>query len=312
MTHFCYILGRVVNLILVCSIVAVSFSFFDPASARFISPDDWDPTQSGVGTNRYAYSNNDPINKSDPNGHADGGETQYDPWSGTELSNGETASSDSRAEGATYGMAAREETYIHSDDLSPEEKFSFSGWATGVGMGIYNTGASLVSTVTGGTVQPGLYTPQNGSQKSGMSTGKDVLNAASVAATIVPIAATASKATLIGGPAPGTQAAWSGLISSGRVPNGGLNAYRVWGGEAKLQGAWLSPVAPRSSEAARGLLSLPPQNSASFISTVHVPAGTQIQYGVAAPAFGAPGGGIQIQLLERLPNSSWGPGTPLR
>ncbi|PSJ51076.1 hypothetical protein [Kumtagia ephedrae] len=37
--------------------------------ARFISPDDWDPTLPGVGTNRYAYSQNDPINKSDPNGH---------------------------------------------------------------------------------------------------------------------------------------------------------------------------------------------------------------------------------------------------
>ncbi|MGK6317755.1 polymorphic toxin type 28 domain-containing protein, partial [Neorhizobium sp. DT-125] len=34
-----------------------------------ISPDDWDPTLEGVGTNRYAYAQNDPINKSDPNGH---------------------------------------------------------------------------------------------------------------------------------------------------------------------------------------------------------------------------------------------------
>ena len=39
------------------------------ANARFISPDDWDPTLPGVGTNRYAYSGNDPVNKSDPNGH---------------------------------------------------------------------------------------------------------------------------------------------------------------------------------------------------------------------------------------------------
>ncbi|MER8887687.1 RHS repeat-associated core domain-containing protein [Mesorhizobium sp. M0816] len=36
---------------------------------RFISPDDWDPTKLGVGTNRYAYAQNDPVNKSDPNGH---------------------------------------------------------------------------------------------------------------------------------------------------------------------------------------------------------------------------------------------------
>ena len=29
----------------------------------------WDPTLPGVGTNRYAYAGNDPINKSDPSGH---------------------------------------------------------------------------------------------------------------------------------------------------------------------------------------------------------------------------------------------------
>jgi hypothetical protein len=38
-------------------------------SVRFISPDTLDPTLPGVGTNRYAYAANDPINKSDPSGH---------------------------------------------------------------------------------------------------------------------------------------------------------------------------------------------------------------------------------------------------
>jgi hypothetical protein len=37
---------------------------------RFLSPDTADPTLPGVGTNRYAYGLNDPINNSDPNGHA--------------------------------------------------------------------------------------------------------------------------------------------------------------------------------------------------------------------------------------------------
>jgi filamentous hemagglutinin len=41
-----------------------------PVHARFIQPDDWNPTKPGVGTNRYAYSENDPVNKSDPNGHS--------------------------------------------------------------------------------------------------------------------------------------------------------------------------------------------------------------------------------------------------
>ena len=43
--------------------------YMDPAFGRFISPDDWDPILEGVGPNRYAYAQNDPVNKSDPNGH---------------------------------------------------------------------------------------------------------------------------------------------------------------------------------------------------------------------------------------------------
>jgi hypothetical protein len=41
----------------------------DPLYGRFISPDDWDPTLPGVGTKRYAYAENDPVNKADRNGH---------------------------------------------------------------------------------------------------------------------------------------------------------------------------------------------------------------------------------------------------
>lgn len=40
----------------------------------FIQPDWLDPTQPGVGTNRYSYSANDPVNKLDPNGNA------FDDW----------------------------------------------------------------------------------------------------------------------------------------------------------------------------------------------------------------------------------------
>ncbi|MDR6290882.1 RHS repeat-associated protein [Inquilinus ginsengisoli] len=50
-------------------LVYLNARYYDPAIGRFISPDWWDPTQSGVGTNRYAYSFNNPINKSDPSGH---------------------------------------------------------------------------------------------------------------------------------------------------------------------------------------------------------------------------------------------------
>jgi len=50
-------------------LIYLNARYMDPILGRFISPDDWDPTIEGVGTNRYAYAGNDPINKSDPNGH---------------------------------------------------------------------------------------------------------------------------------------------------------------------------------------------------------------------------------------------------
>ncbi|MEX0827348.1 MAG: RHS repeat-associated core domain-containing protein [Haliea sp.] len=44
--------------------------YYDPDLGRFIQPDWWEVTRAGVGTNRYAYSFNDPVNLSDPSGHA--------------------------------------------------------------------------------------------------------------------------------------------------------------------------------------------------------------------------------------------------
>ena len=46
--------------------------YYDPDLARFLTPDTWDPILAGVDFNRYAYAGNDPINGSDPNGHAAG------------------------------------------------------------------------------------------------------------------------------------------------------------------------------------------------------------------------------------------------
>ena len=50
--------------------------YYDPELALFIQPDWFEVTEEGVGTNRYAYSANDPVNKLDPNGndHMDKGD----------------------------------------------------------------------------------------------------------------------------------------------------------------------------------------------------------------------------------------------
>ncbi|MEQ1901408.1 MAG: RHS repeat-associated core domain-containing protein [Devosia sp.] len=43
--------------------------FYDAFLGRFLSPDWWEVAEPGVGTNRYAYAANDPVNGSDGNGH---------------------------------------------------------------------------------------------------------------------------------------------------------------------------------------------------------------------------------------------------
>lgn len=43
--------------------------YYDPKIGVFVSPDTWDVLLPGVGTNRYAYADNDPVNKADRNGH---------------------------------------------------------------------------------------------------------------------------------------------------------------------------------------------------------------------------------------------------
>jgi hypothetical protein len=58
---------RLCSFVLLWGLLAMSLP--QTASARFLSPDTWDPWLAGVDTNRYAYSGNDPINGSDPNGH---------------------------------------------------------------------------------------------------------------------------------------------------------------------------------------------------------------------------------------------------
>jgi len=43
--------------------------YYDPKLGMFIQPDWFEVTMAGVGTNRYAYSFNDPVNLRDPNGN---------------------------------------------------------------------------------------------------------------------------------------------------------------------------------------------------------------------------------------------------
>jgi len=50
-------------------LIAVLTTFGSQASAMWIQPDWFEVTEPGVGTNRYAYSGNDPVNRLDPGGN---------------------------------------------------------------------------------------------------------------------------------------------------------------------------------------------------------------------------------------------------
>ena len=60
------IILRILQQFILTTIFAV---FASQSSAMFIQADTLDPTVPGVGTNRYAYSGNDPVNQRDPNGN---------------------------------------------------------------------------------------------------------------------------------------------------------------------------------------------------------------------------------------------------
>src|SRR5438874_1673319 len=92
---------------------------------------------------------------------------------------------------------------------------------------------------------------------------------------------------------------WQGHITSEVTPQP-IRLYRVCGGGADPEGAWLTPMRPVSSAKARRELALPPTNSATEVVEVWVPAGVRIQSGTAAPNWGQPGGGPQVELLQRI------------
>jgi RHS repeat-associated protein len=134
-------------------LVDLNSRWYDPVLARFIKADDWDPLDAGdafngsaigwianaVGTNRYAYAGDDPLNKSDPNGHslatffsdlfrAFGGDSQ--PFA-TLISYGSSPRGSGVATGSSskpsvqLAMNDRELSFllgIESDDLFDEEK----------------------------------------------------------------------------------------------------------------------------------------------------------------------------------------------
>jgi hypothetical protein len=221
--------------------------------------------------------------------------------------------------------------------------------AAGIG-GLLGAGAPVVGRVVGAAATPvidrlrGIVNPsEEAARRAGSAVNRDIANgsagltpeqfragqpAAGTAAAPTPPWLTPSHVRLLPppeprlalpppeprpllkGPPPGTEPSWEGLINAGPVPKGGQFAYRLWGGGTPRLGGFLAPNLPASKAEAISTLALPPKNTAENLSTVYMPEGTQIQSGNAAKAFGRPGGGEQIQLLQEIPEEWFGPGMP--
>lgn len=201
---------------------------YDPAVARFISPDTYDPTRPGVGVNRYAYAGNDPINRADPGGHdyddpdyggGGGGTGGYDGG------NVATIYSDT---GGNYGgySGSTEPGYTPNfSDISTASTFANASNNTGY------SGSISVSTVAHGGLMAGSMIPGPvGSGFMAASAGVNLYDQQWVAAGIDSVSA------IIGifGDAGATKIAMLGAFKlSEKVVAKGLSP--VTGGGAKLE-----------------------------------------------------------------------------
>ncbi|MDR6821160.1 hypothetical protein J2X76_006366 [Neorhizobium sp. 2083] len=166
-------------MLLISSMFAAPFT--STANARFISPDDWDPTIETVGTNRYAYSGNDPVNKSDRNGHnygpdADDPGGPVDGIGGGDVTQAQVDKQEERNDKLTIDRA---------DERDRWDKTGPSNWGpinlgemySSMPAGAWNSVAGLVNWATGTNALP-TVSAANPSQALGQSLGANVLGAA--------------------------------------------------------------------------------------------------------------------------------------
>ncbi|MER9683882.1 RHS repeat-associated core domain-containing protein [Mesorhizobium sp. M0184] len=145
--------------------------YMDPVLGRFISPDDWDPTLPGVGTNRYAYARNDPANKADNNGHAIADVAA--PFSS--LTDEEASALHNRLSLEAYDRS--EIARLQGPQFKPGEKFSFRDFYGFTPKGAWNAFSKFGSFVTGGYANLGTFDPKNTSEAMGDVHGAAILGA---------------------------------------------------------------------------------------------------------------------------------------
>ncbi|WP_198411891.1 FG-GAP-like repeat-containing protein [Microvirga flavescens] len=111
-------------------LVYLNARVYDPKTGRFLSPDSLDPTLPGVGTNRYAYASNNPINRLDPSGNASDDSSDY--GAGGDINDGHQSTTDVARdyEGKNPSPAGRSEG---GDWSKEDEAFATHGVGAFVG-----------------------------------------------------------------------------------------------------------------------------------------------------------------------------------
>ncbi len=122
--------------------------YYDPNLGRFLSPDTYDPTVSGVGINRYAYAGNDPINMSDASGHSyedsHQGESFGSRFGGGNFSGGGSGGGLSGGFGGGLGGSSDNYTaYDRMMGLPRSNTLTFGNW---IGAEVYVPGMGQINT----------------------------------------------------------------------------------------------------------------------------------------------------------------------
>ncbi|WP_112664646.1 glycohydrolase toxin TNT-related protein [Microvirga flavescens] len=252
-------------------LVYLNARVYDPKTGRFLSPDSLDPTLPGVGTNRYAYSLNDPVNKKDPSGNS----------ANATKSDGDESAGKAKRDFEAIGLEDQDKS---TEELEPEEE-------------------RIVVAQAGPMVRPSM--PFNSMR--GRATG-NFGRALGPYSPQFPQLAPSGRPLNLGptviGP-PRNQGTVPNLpavsLQDGYPPNAGFVATPSWidlqpGARIDRYGApsgtFMSPAG--TSFSARSLPGLPEDR---IYSEYEVAKPFPVRAGPVAPAYGQPGGGTQYQSL---------------
>lgn len=274
-----WFLARAISILMVATIFTVTTGA--NANARFISPDDWDSVKEGVGTNRYAYAQNDPINKSDPNGHF--------AWLAIP------------AIFAFFGMTQ----YANAPSKGDEVKSLGEGQMLAKGATAAAVGVPAASVV--GRAGMRMFAANEANVKDVERAGQASQNIDRASQ------ANGIRYDATNGPGPlGQKVAetFRGGSYTQEVLRQETTYYRAYGGSAGQVGSYWTTVRPSGPLQTTLDSALNPAwgNTAQNVATIRVPAGTTVYTGAAAPQSLAGGGqllGGGPQVFIPNVSSSW-------